>query len=684
MLRSTFDPQLPLHYVRYARMSSSMQNPRSPEQQFDAISGVLGATGYSWVHVTDYRDDAVSGRLIRKRRGFCEMLDAIRTGRQQVDLILVDTFERFGRTDEMAGLRRELQTKFGVFVLTADNRFTDPTTVAGQALGFVESVRASSDAHVKGHNVRRGKLDAARQRHWPGGPAPLGYRLQSVMKLNVEPAEVDYRTLVPDPATAPVVERFFSLASEKGWGGFRIAKHLNSDGSFVATHRKVSGSMVNYVLGNPVYAGTLRFNRVTTGIVEDRRVAARNDDQDVVYIADFCEPIVPRQVFDDIQQERRRRSERIRSVRDAERPSGGKQIKPLAVGVVVRYPLTGLIRCSECGAAMRPTKSGGMSYYYYGCPTYLDGRCRNDRSVRGDWLWPIFVARLREELFPLPDNGDGCAPAWLEELVDEVRAELLHLSEHSQDRRPHIAQELADVKSRIAGWIQSLANPDLSVTVRRHIEQDFNEAALRQGQLEAGLAGLDHEVRRSDELLDVNAAIDRLRRLDTLLGQANPTALNVELARHVERISVQPDGSVIMRTHRLGLFEGLTATLAIPAGNGSSSQTDAPGVGGNGMVKPRSALLARNVPGLSMIDGSTASSDSAPLAFVTLPDKWVDEVVVRTPKRHTWAHLRAAEVQRKRHETSWSHRKLAGHFGVTIPTIRHALRLAAEQDQPQA
>ena len=156
MIRMKFDSRLPYRYLDYARMSSDMQNERSPIQQIDVIENELQRAGHPWVRVADYRDDAKTGRLKRNRPGFCRMLSDIKSGRVQVDLILVDMLERFGRMEDLAALRRELQTKFGVLILTADSHFADPTSVSGQALGFVEALRATSDAHAKAHCVRRG------------------------------------------------------------------------------------------------------------------------------------------------------------------------------------------------------------------------------------------------------------------------------------------------------------------------------------------------------------------------------------------------------------------------------------------------------------------------------------------------------------------------------------------------
>ena len=173
MLNRKYDPTMPYRYVRYGRMSSSTQNKRSPEQQFITIEETRQRCGYPWHRVNDYRDDGYSG-LYRKRPGLQRMLLDIETDRLTIDLIVVDTFERLGRAEEIADLRHKLFTKHGILVVTADNNFADPTGIIGKAVGLLESVRATEDTRIKRHNVLRGKRDAARMHRWPGGSPPLG------------------------------------------------------------------------------------------------------------------------------------------------------------------------------------------------------------------------------------------------------------------------------------------------------------------------------------------------------------------------------------------------------------------------------------------------------------------------------------------------------------------------------
>ena len=167
-----FDPSQPYRVVFYGRMSSSGQNKRSPDQQFVTIDETIKRNGYPWQCIKTYRDDGISGRYVKKRPGLQRMLREIEVGLIAVDLIVVDTFERLGRAEEIAELRRTLKVSHGVLVVAADNNFADPTGVVGKAVGMVESIRATEDTRIKRHNVIRGKRDAARQGRWPGGPPP--------------------------------------------------------------------------------------------------------------------------------------------------------------------------------------------------------------------------------------------------------------------------------------------------------------------------------------------------------------------------------------------------------------------------------------------------------------------------------------------------------------------------------
>ena len=310
-----------------------MQNPRSPEQQYDSIDLVLRRAGYAWVHALDYRDDAISGRFVAKRPGLQQMLADLRSGRVQADLILVDTYERLGRAEEIGLIRKQLQTRHKILVLTADSNFTDPTSSGGRALSFLEDFRATEDNNVKAHNILCGKRDLAKQRRWPGGPVPAGLMLESIMIVRDGRQEVDGHRIVPDPATRIAPTRAFALALQEGWGSRRIARELNADPAVPAGLKPISDERVRLWLRNPLFKGMLTYGRCHTGIVDDKYVREAADPDELVIIADFCEPLVSPEVFEKVNELRRARAEaRAPQIAAPGRRRGRRVGRPLARG----------------------------------------------------------------------------------------------------------------------------------------------------------------------------------------------------------------------------------------------------------------------------------------------------------------------------------------------------------------
>src|SRR4051812_175664 len=120
MLKRTFEFNRVYDVVLYLRMSSDQQNKRSPEQQKAEINRTLKRLKLPWRIVKVYRDEAKSGRLLRNRKGYQQMMRELKSGIVKASLILVDTIERFGRVEELPGIRKELDERFGILVLTAD------------------------------------------------------------------------------------------------------------------------------------------------------------------------------------------------------------------------------------------------------------------------------------------------------------------------------------------------------------------------------------------------------------------------------------------------------------------------------------------------------------------------------------------------------------------------------------
>jgi len=407
MLRREFDPQRAYRVVLYLRMSSDRQNPRSPDQQAQEIERRFRALGYDWNIVKTYRDEGISGRYQRRRRAYQKMLNDVQTGAVVADLILVDTLERLGRVEELPTIRKTLFERDGVLVLTADSNFADPNTPQGKALGMVESMRATEDGRVKAHNVLRGKRDAAMQKHWPGGPSPFGYKLVSKMRTINSREEVDYCIIEPNPATRWIIELLFETAEHTSFGTTRLARRLNDDPKIPDEFKPFNAATIGYWLDSEIYVGDLRWARHMTGIVDDTRVIEPNVADDILFVSEFCEPLVSRERWNNVQAIRQVRRERASASRHRTSSGDAKKIEAPAPGLTLNYLLSGLLFC-ECGLRMTASSGGKYvakdgterRYASYVCPGYLSGHCANSTRVPEEWIRSVVIDMLRRRLLP--------------------------------------------------------------------------------------------------------------------------------------------------------------------------------------------------------------------------------------------------------------------------------------------
>jgi hypothetical protein len=173
-----------------------------------------------------------------------------------------------------------LLDQHGILILTADTNFADPSSPQGRAFGMIESYRATEAARIKAHDVLRGKRDAAKLGKWPGGMAPFGFRLKSILTERHGRQEVDHTELEHDPETAWIIRLLFETAHEKGWGQARLARFLSAHPEIPAKFKPFEPPTVGYWLDNPIYYGTLRWSQHSTDIVNDVRVVQRNEEED--------------------------------------------------------------------------------------------------------------------------------------------------------------------------------------------------------------------------------------------------------------------------------------------------------------------------------------------------------------------------------------------------------------------
>jgi transposase len=278
------------------------------------------------------------------------------------------------------------------------------------------------------------------------------------------------------------------------------------------------------------------------------------------------------------------------------------------------------------------------------------------------------------------DAKELMATGWFPVLMEEVQRELTRLAADRQDPRPALRKERAALEENVAGWSQSLGKRDLHPTLRAKLEAEVEQTLTRLNGIDAAITEYDNRQAHVAHLLDPEQVIQTLNRLDDVLATDNPTAGNLELSLHIDRIDCYADGKVVLRTCKLGAIAAAVDLLAGDAPSDCPVDTPEPGTGTK-RAKPRRRAKLRTDPFAMGAGALQAAAHRAadPGRFAGLAEHWFWEDVFQIPAKTCWAQEYAAEVAELR-SAGRTMEQLAAHFRRSIPTIRDALRRAGDLD----
>lgn len=340
----------------YIRVSTDDQVELSPASQLVEIRKWAAAHSYVVPDEFVFRDEGISGRHTDKRDAFKRMIGTAKQKPKPFDAILLWKYSRFARNREDAVLYKSmLRKQCGIDVLS----ISEPT--ADGAMGVItEALIEAMDEFYSlnlGQEVRRGMAEKHRRGEWQSTP-PYGYTVKEHRLTPIEP-EASY--------VREIFRRFLA-----GEGTYPLARWLNECGQ--RTHRgsPFENRTVEYMLYNPVYAGKIR--RSPSG----RDSSRYHQGGSAVIVDGIHEPLISQEDFDAAQG--------LLARRKAARPYRGKPAE------CQKDWLSGLVRCSVCGATM--VQYAG----YWRCNNYVHGRCRVSQHVTDEHLRGGILSRLSADL----------------------------------------------------------------------------------------------------------------------------------------------------------------------------------------------------------------------------------------------------------------------------------------------
>lgn len=268
--------------------------------------------------------------------------------------------------------------------------------------------------------------------------------------------------------------------------------------------------------------------------------------------------------------------------------------------------------------------------------------------------------------------------SWFQELCEEVNHASKELLKQQDGKAAGLAAERKDLERQVKGWSQSLADPDLPANVRADIGQQYARALTRINAIDALVSEAMAVSELQSAMIDPAVVSEYLTRLEEVLSGTNPSHGNMELAHHIDRINCFDSGEVVIRTCKLGALAG---AVDLFRSDDEAAIECKPTTNANSRRKSRRLTRRRIVsPGRQTMEmKSRVTFATNPNRFAGLDERWFDAIVLHVPRTLSWAEKNAPQVAFYRKQ-NLTEQQLADRFGVTVPTIRKALRFARKTD----
>ncbi|XQY90688.1 recombinase family protein [Metabacillus sp. HB246100] len=412
-----------------------------------------------WTVVDFFIDDGISAKDM-KRPELKRMLKHIE--QDLVDCVLVYKLDRLTRSVIDLYKLLEVFDKHNCKFKSATEVY-DTTSAMGRMFITIVAALAQWERENLSERVRMGMEQKAREGKWVMNLPPFGYDIDR-----------ENDTLIINEDEGKIVQKIYDLYLS-GKGMLKIANELNLMNIKTKSERNWTNQKVAYILDNPVYIGTMRYNfRV-------------NQDQ-YFEVENAVPAIIDRDTYNKVQK--------IKEGRSVVHPRAATS----------KFIFSGVAKCARCGAPLCG-KYGGMtrggkkyvSLSYY-CSNKALGLC--DQKGMSEKFIEHHFLKLLEKINIETD------------LLSDVS---LHPKEDlTQQRIQSLNSDLELLNKRRKKWQYAWVNEMLS---DEEFTQRINEENLKEEEIKKHLSSLQpiNDKMSRDELTEVlNNVRENWEQMDSL------------------------------------------------------------------------------------------------------------------------------------------------------------------------
>lgn len=435
----------------YKRVSTAMQiDGYSLDAQRARMKAYADFNDYEIVG--EYEDAGKSGKSIEGRLQFRQMMEDVKSGKDNISYVLVFKLSRFGRNAADVLSTLQVMQDFGVNLICVEDGI-DSSKDAGKLMISV----LSAVAEIERENIRvqtmEGRIQKAREGKWNGGFAPYGYQLvNGKLEINEEEAAA-VRTIYDQYVNTDIGSNGISKYLENH--GIRKIQRQNGKNPLFDAH------LVRLILKNPVYCGKIAYGRRKTEKVHGTRNEYHLVEQDNFLLVDgLHEAIIPEDVWNAAQVKL------VAQAKKYEHVNKGKNERT--------HLLSGIVKCPICGAGMYGNKSikhkkDGTKYkdfFYYGCKhrsMQRGHKCDYKKQIREELLDDA-VAEVIVKLVSNPNFA-----TMMQEKIN-MKVDTTAIDQEIENYEKQLRQDYS-IKSKLMEEIDNL-DPDDRHYIRRKADLD--------------------------------------------------------------------------------------------------------------------------------------------------------------------------------------------------------------------